>query len=302
MTLIFVLSVAITAGSILVASALRNTLKSGFFSTLIFFLAFYFTSGFYVIWGQVILIFFLSPILTGEMLGKTSNILALLGSPFVVFAWLMLLRLTREMSGGQIRNSFVFWFLSGNTLLGVSIVYSCAKFVEFDSFTIIRYGIIILNLVYFTTGAAFLRNKKNKSGLRHSDNRNIAAGLMLIMLFQNGILISYNGNIYIALVFILVFFLGGAFLPFYIRYRSDLSIFIPEQQDHADFDTLCKNFEISPREKDIMREICNGLSNQQIADKLFISLQTVKDHSSRIYYKTNCTGRAQLITMVQGKI
>jgi DNA-binding NarL/FixJ family response regulator len=50
-----------------------------------------------------------------------------------------------------------------------------------------------------------------------------------------------------------------------------------------------------------MREICNGLSNQQIADKLFISLQTVKDHSSRIYYKTNCTGRAQLITMVQGK-
>jgi DNA-binding CsgD family transcriptional regulator len=49
-----------------------------------------------------------------------------------------------------------------------------------------------------------------------------------------------------------------------------------------------------------MQEICAGLSNQQIADKLFISLQTVKDHTSRIYYKTNCSGRAQLIAMVNG--
>ncbi|MBW6501428.1 MAG: LuxR C-terminal-related transcriptional regulator [Bacteroidales bacterium] len=56
---------------------------------------------------------------------------------------------------------------------------------------------------------------------------------------------------------------------------------------------------MSPRETDIIREICNGLSNKEIADKLFISLQTVKDHTHRIYIKTNVKSRVQLINLVQ---
>jgi DNA-binding NarL/FixJ family response regulator len=64
------------------------------------------------------------------------------------------------------------------------------------------------------------------------------------------------------------------------------------------FDRFCSTFEISKREKEVIHEICKGLSNQQIADKLFISLQTVKDHTHRIYGKTFCTSRAQLIRMV----
>ncbi|MDT8374569.1 MAG: LuxR C-terminal-related transcriptional regulator [Bacteroidales bacterium] len=45
--------------------------------------------------------------------------------------------------------------------------------------------------------------------------------------------------------------------------------------------------------------MCNGLSNQEIADRLFISLQTVKDHTSRIYTKTNVRNRMQLMTLVR---
>jgi DNA-binding NarL/FixJ family response regulator len=61
---------------------------------------------------------------------------------------------------------------------------------------------------------------------------------------------------------------------------------------------FCEKFDISKREKEVIHEICRGLSNQQIADKLFISLQTVKDHTHRIYGKTFCTSRAQLMRMV----
>jgi DNA-binding NarL/FixJ family response regulator len=64
-------------------------------------------------------------------------------------------------------------------------------------------------------------------------------------------------------------------------------------------DEFFTRHEISPREADIIREICNGLSNQEIADKLFITLQTVKDHTSRIYTKTNVRNRMQLMTLVR---
>ncbi|WP_081782530.1 response regulator transcription factor [Prolixibacter bellariivorans] len=35
-------------------------------------------------------------------------------------------------------------------------------------------------------------------------------------------------------------------------------------------------------------------TNQQIADKLFISIETVKDHNSRIFLKTEVKNRTQL--------
>jgi DNA-binding NarL/FixJ family response regulator len=65
------------------------------------------------------------------------------------------------------------------------------------------------------------------------------------------------------------------------------------------FDDFCIRFEISSRESDIIREICNGLSNKEISGKLFISLQTVKDHTHRIYIKTNVKSRVQLINIVR---
>jgi LuxR family maltose regulon positive regulatory protein len=41
--------------------------------------------------------------------------------------------------------------------------------------------------------------------------------------------------------------------------------------------------------------ISTDFNNQEIADKLFISLHTVKFHAGRIYIKQGVTGRLQLI-------
>jgi len=49
----------------------------------------------------------------------------------------------------------------------------------------------------------------------------------------------------------------------------------------------------------VIREICNGLSNKEISERLFISLQTVKDHTHRIYIKTNVRSRVQLINFLR---
>jgi DNA-binding NarL/FixJ family response regulator len=104
-----------------------------------------------------------------------------------------------------------------------------------------------------------------------------------------------------ALVFVFLLFAGITLLPVYITYHADLKVFgRPEVTSLPDtIKEFYRKYDISPREADIISEICNGLSNQEIADKLFISLQTVKDHTSRIYFKTSVKNRMQLMTLVR---
>ncbi len=52
---------------------------------------------------------------------------------------------------------------------------------------------------------------------------------------------------------------------------------------------------LSGREKEVLIEICNGLTNDEIAEKLFISAQTVKGHRSNLLSKTNCRNSASLV-------
>lgn len=50
---------------------------------------------------------------------------------------------------------------------------------------------------------------------------------------------------------------------------------------------------ISKRELEVLRLMANGLSNEEIAEKLFVSLNTVKTHSSSIFLKLDVKRRTQ---------
>lgn len=52
---------------------------------------------------------------------------------------------------------------------------------------------------------------------------------------------------------------------------------------------------LSDREIEILVEVCRGLSNQEIADKLFISKRTVDKHRANILEKTGCKNTANLV-------
>lgn len=52
---------------------------------------------------------------------------------------------------------------------------------------------------------------------------------------------------------------------------------------------------LSKREYEILQEISNGLSNKEIADKLFVSESTVKTHVSNIFIKLDAKRRTQAI-------
>ncbi len=58
---------------------------------------------------------------------------------------------------------------------------------------------------------------------------------------------------------------------------------------------LPKSEELSDREIEVLQEICNGLTNNEIADKLNISAETVKGHRSKILAKTNSKNTASLV-------
>ncbi len=69
----------------------------------------------------------------------------------------------------------------------------------------------------------------------------------------------------------------------------DLSLFITEH-------------ELSKREGEVLQLILEGKSNQEIADQLFVSLNTIKSHVSSVFSKTGVRRRTQLINLVQHRL
>ena len=60
---------------------------------------------------------------------------------------------------------------------------------------------------------------------------------------------------------------------------------------------FAKTYGLTSRESEILSLINKGLSNQEISDKVVISVSTVKKHIYNIYNKTGVSSRGQLISL-----
>ncbi|MEX2177096.1 MAG: helix-turn-helix transcriptional regulator [Gemmatimonadaceae bacterium] len=58
---------------------------------------------------------------------------------------------------------------------------------------------------------------------------------------------------------------------------------------------------ITPREREILELIAAGLSNQEIADRLFVTQNTVKTHASRVFEKLNARRRTQAVRIAKAE-
>ena len=100
-------------------------------------------------------------------------------------------------------------------------------------------------------------------------------------LFVNSLLIlAYNGSFLIA-----------------VRARLAAAGDVPQAtaSDEQRWDHLARAYGLSTREQEVVRLVCQGKRNQEIAETLFISLQTVKDHNHRIYRKLGVRNRVELV-------
>jgi DNA-binding CsgD family transcriptional regulator len=62
-------------------------------------------------------------------------------------------------------------------------------------------------------------------------------------------------------------------------------------------ETRLRELGITRRELEILELIAHGLSNREIAEKLFVSENTVKTHSSRLFDKLSARRRTQAVQL-----
>ena len=70
----------------------------------------------------------------------------------------------------------------------------------------------------------------------------------------------------------------------------------------TNLDEIFSAHNISTREAEIIRLICDGKSNREIEHELYISILTVKDHVHNIYKKTGVKNRVQLANWVRSLV
>lgn len=72
-------------------------------------------------------------------------------------------------------------------------------------------------------------------------------------------------------------------------------VYIKESPDFILNEKEIEKLRISKREMEVLELMAEGLSNQEIAERLFVSLNTVKTHSSKVLEKLDVKRRTQAI-------
>lgn len=97
---------------------------------------------------------------------------------------------------------------------------------------------------------------------------------------------------------LLMFFYNALLPASAFRYAPVLEpILESERGMPRDLSVRLERFGITSREREVIELICQGRSNQEIADSLFISVQTVKDHIYSILQKTGVKNRVHLVNL-----
>lgn len=100
-------------------------------------------------------------------------------------------------------------------------------------------------------------------------------------------------------IHVLVILFNGLIMWWAVVYKDlyfGTMLFMTEKTK-SDMNELITKYNISKRELEVIQLICEGYSNKEIAERLFISLDTVKDHNGRIFLKTGLKNRTQLAKM-----
>lgn len=72
-------------------------------------------------------------------------------------------------------------------------------------------------------------------------------------------------------------------------------VYVSKTEDFVPNADLVAKLELSKRELDVLQLMAQGFSNQEIAEKLFVSLSTVKTHNQNLFEKLDVKRRIQAV-------
>ncbi len=126
----------------------------------------------------------------------------------------------------------------------------------------------------------------------------LIAGLKFIE--YRWLVVEHSVEIYGGLV-AAVFAAVGIWLGLRIPRRRETvvvrEVMVPAPAEFVRDQTKLESLGITPRELEILELIAQGLSNKEIAARVFVSENTVKTHSSRVFEKLGARRRTQAVQM-----
>lgn len=109
------------------------------------------------------------------------------------------------------------------------------------------------------------------------------------------LVLDHSLEIYIGLVAVLFTVLG----IWAGRRWSKKTPGAPEMTTEANLEQVLEKLHITPREFEVLQWIAQGLSNQEIAAQMFVSLNTVKTHTANLFSKLEVQRRTQAVQKAQ---
>ena len=302
----FVFCLGITVAAVLVSRQLVNTYNSDVHKQFFYYLVAFYGFAFYAIWGQIVARALLASIATdAAVIEAVASFLPVLGVPFLFVSWVLLINMAFAMAGKAPRRA---WLLAHALvllllLLGawLAVPRTPPEFLDANLQAIEAAGLTAAELLYFVTFLGVLFRLRARDGQRGGKVMVVFALLLFGGFLARSLVASLVLlNVGFGAPALLAYFGSNLAALFYLRARSDVA-FKPVKAVAPSAVGMAHVFErhgVTKREKQIVEKICLGKTNKQIADELFISLQTVKDHTHRIYSKLGVKSRMQLVQLM----
>lgn len=142
-----------------------------------------------------------------------------------------------------------------------------------------------------------------KQTLIHTLIYGLCGGVLIVVLRLiefRFLVVEHSLEIYGGLI-ALVFAALGIWLGLKLTRKEEVIVVkevpVPSSQPFALNEERLKDLGVTRRELEILELIAQGMSNREIADKLFVSENTVKTHSSRLFDKLGAKRRTQAVQL-----
>jgi DNA-binding CsgD family transcriptional regulator len=128
--------------------------------------------------------------------------------------------------------------------------------------------------------------------------------LILNLLEYNFTIIQHKNNLYIGIISLIFTFLGiwisqKLSKPEIKTVVIEKEIIVQKNMNFSINQNELEQRKISKRELEVLQLMAEGLSNQEIASRLFVSLNTIKTHSSKLFEKLEVKRRTQAIEIAK---